>query len=638
LPPLTPLVGISDLEGGIDTAHSWFDALSPDEKYALIDYALRVLTTKTSLLELQANGGNNIEYYKLTTAIARSGAPRAENIFVKYARTAKDADSEEALRQHFSRCAQKRTSGSEIRVGTLLHYAEQNGADLSKWRQEQNTCPLAQVTRTSNSACISSASFTDPFAEFVGPPFPLSTLPPTLLDFVSAQHRAMGADPAAMAMAATTTVAGALHAETCVCMADGWWEKPIIWTSLVGQPSTMKSPIIDKVTKPLVRIDHQRDQLWRQQDAAWQQQNKGAKHPAPRPSKPARSVIHDATPEKVAEILSREPRGALMAHDELAGLLGSFERYNSGSYCRAFYLTCWNGGVFIKDRVGQGARDPYAEIRVENLALSLLGGIQPDRLSAIRDLISDGLLQRLLPVLMRPAARGDQSYPVTAVEGAYEKLIQLVHLASPWKYQFDKDALEVRDRLLNYLYDVEQLSGLTAPLIGAVGKLKGYYGRIALVLHAAHEHDAMLRGQGLCTGGAISRSTAEAAETIIREFLLPHIFGLYDVVVNGGKERETVRAIAAFVLASDKDRLCSSDLTAGVRRLRGETQKKIGEWAERFCAMGWLRPEDERAAVPKAWLIVPGLREHFAEHREQARAARAAAHEILKAGGSRRAA
>ena len=105
--------------------------------------------------------------------------------------------------------------------------------------------------------------------------------------------------------------------------------------------------------------------------------------------------------------------------------------------------------------------------------------------------------------------------------------------------------------------------------------------------------------------------------------------------------------MASFILASDKDRLRASDFTAGVRRLRGKTQKQIGEWAERFCAMGWLRPENENAPVAKAWLVAPQLRAHFIERREQARVAhfierreqarvaRAAAHEILKAGGSR---
>ena len=638
-PLLEPIVGVTDLEAGIETSQ-WCDALTPDDKDALIDYALGIVATNTPLLELEANGGNNSEYYKLTTAIARSGAAHAEDIFVKHASRAKDADSEDALRQHFARCAQRRLLGAAITVGTLLHHAERNGANFSSWKQPNSIIVPTPHYHGGNSGLhpVSPQSFADPFAEFVGPPFPPDILPTTIEQFVSAQNRAMGADAAALAMAALTTAAGAVHAETCVRVGDGWWEKPILWTALVGQPSTMKSPIIDKATKPLVHIDHQRDQLWRRQDAAWQQQNKGSKNPAPRPPKPVRSVIHDATPEKTAEILSREPRGALMVHDELAGWLGGFERYNSGAPVRAFYLSSWNGSIFIKDRVGQGARDPYAEIRVENLALGLVGGIQPDRLSAIRDLTSDGLLQRILPVLMQPAERGDQGYPVTAAENAYDQLIQMVHSAQPWRYQFDTNALAVRDRLLDYLHNLEQLDGLSAPLIGAIGKLKGYYGRIALALQVAGEHDAMLRGVGLGTGATIPLSVAEAAEKIIREFLLPHIFGFYDVVVNGGQERDTLRTVASFILASDKDRLRACDLTAGVRKLRGDKQHRISEWAGRFCAMGWLRAEDEKAAVPKAWLVAPGLREHFAKRRDQARAARAAAHEILKAGGSRRAA
>ena len=479
--------------------------------------------------------------------------------------------------------------------------------------------------------------FGDPFAEFVGPAFPANSLPQTLDSFVSAQHHAMGADKAALAMAALTCVAGAMHGETCVRMGDGWPEKPILWTALVGLPSTMKSPIIDKATDPLIRLDRQRDQLWRQQDAVWQQQSKvSGTNPGPRPPKPARSVIQDATPEKVAEILAREPRGAVMVHDELAGWMSGFERYGSGGPSRAFYLSCWNGRPFLKDRVGQGGRDPYAEIRVDNLALSLLGGIQPDRLASLSDLTSDGLLQRLLPVLMRPAKRGDEGYPVRGAEGAYERLIQLVHGTPPRTYWFDDDALKVRKRVLDYLYELEQLDGLSVPLIGAIGKLKGYFGRIALVLHVAHESDAMARGLGKGTGALIPRATAEVAEKIVTKFLLQQIFGLYDVVVNGGQERDTLRTIASFILASDRDRLRASEFTSGVRRLRGETQQKIGEWAGRFCAMGWLRPEDERVPIPRAWLVVPGLREHFAERREQARVARAAAHEILKAGGSRR--
>ncbi|HEY6466752.1 MAG TPA: DUF3987 domain-containing protein, partial [Candidatus Acidoferrales bacterium] len=116
--------------------------------------------------------------------------------------------------------------------------------------------------------------FVDPYAEFAGPKFPLRVLPPTLRSFVDAQQKAMGADPSAIAMAALTAVAGAIHAETIIQAGEGWWERPILWTALIGQPSTMKSPVIDKAKKPLSDIDNARNKHWRQEYAIWQQQNK----------------------------------------------------------------------------------------------------------------------------------------------------------------------------------------------------------------------------------------------------------------------------------------------------------------------------------------------------------------------------
>jgi hypothetical protein len=391
----------------------------------------------------------------------------------------------------------------------------------------------------------------------------------------------------------------------------------------------------------------------------------------PPPAKPTRCIINDATSEKVAEILSRDPSGSLMVHDELAGWFDSFERYSSGS-SRAFYLSCWNGGSFSKDRVARGAKDPAAEIHVDNLALSILGGIQPDRLAKLRDLTSDGLLQRFLPVLMPSAKRGDEYHLVAGAEADYEGLIKAINDAPPQNYHFSDEALEVRDRVIDYLHKLETVDGFPSAMIGAIGKLKGYFVRICLVLHVGRQHDPMsgnlpdgfvlpesftpearehLRklfeiepgepieslSAGLSTSTAISRRTAEAAEKVLRQFLLPHIQGLYDVVVNGGQDRDMVRSIGDFILASNKPRLRPSDFTAGVRALRGQPEQKIREWVGRFCAMDWLQPVEEKPGVPpKAWLVVPGLREHFAERRKQAEAARAEAHAILKAGGSRR--
>jgi hypothetical protein len=556
-------------------------------------------------------------------------------------------------------CATIKGAGCSA-CATCPHFAK-GKSPLNLRYQEQGSTAAGAAAGTAESP-QAEPSFADPYAEFVGPAFPLDILPPTLANFVNAEHRAMGADTSAIAMAALTAIAGAMHAEAQVRAGEGWWEKPIIWTALLGLPSTMKSPIIDKSTKPLSRINHERDTRWRTEQAKWAQipNNKTI----PSPPKPARCVINDATAEKVAEVLSRDPSGSLMVHDELAGWLGGFERYNTGQSARALYLTAWNGGTFLKDRVGKGKSDADAEVRVENLALCILGGIQPDRLTKLGDLTSDGLLQRFLPVLMKPAKLGDPYYPVAGAEAEYEKLIRSINDLPAQNYHFADEAFEVRDDVFGYLHKLELVDGFPPSLSGAIGKLNGYFARICLVLHVARTNDPLIGPQwlkdipedfiipdafrgldpseclsaGVNVSTAISRETAEAAKTLLLEFLLPHMIGLYDVVVNGGEERDKLRSIANFILASDKDRLRPSDFTSGVRMLRGQPEHKIREWVGRFCGMDWLSAEEGKTGVPaKAWLVTAGLRDHFAARRNQAQEARAEIHAILKAGGSRRA-
>ncbi|QIG96816.1 DUF3987 domain-containing protein [Bradyrhizobium sp. 6(2017)] len=498
--------------------------------------------------------------------------------------------------------------------------------------------------------------FADPYEEFVGPPFPLEVLSPKLRKFVDATATALGADRSAVATASLAAISGAMNAETTVRLGDDWWEKPIIWVLLVGLPSSLKSPIIDKTTRPLRRIDQERGKLYKKQYAGWLQDKKKIAVPAA----PPRCVINDATPEKVAEILSRAPCGSLMVQDEVAGWIESFERYSSGS-SRPFYLQAWNGSTFTKDRVGKGKDDLSAEICIDNLALSILGGIQPDKLTKIGDLTDDGLLQRFLAVLMKSSGLPDTYTSVAAAASDYEQLIRSINAAPAQQFKFEEDACEVRDDMLHRLHDLEKVDGFPAPLIAAIGKLKGYFGRLCLVLQVTKIHDPTEHGDndtftpedaarvqqlfGLepdnsLSGGvnwsqAIARDTAKQADKLIRQFLLPHLFGFYDGVVNGGRERHKLRDLADFVLSTDKDRLRPSDFTAGVRSLRGEPDHRIKEWAGRLCAMGWLDPEEGKPGTPiKAWHVATGLREYFQQRREQARTARAEAHRILKAGGT----
>ncbi len=127
----------------------WFEALSPEQKDEVVDYALGFIANNTKILELRANGGDGYaEWFKLAMSVARSSAPSAEDIFVKHASSAKDADPDAALRQYFSSCRTSKPSGSrEITVGTLLHLGQQNGASFDQWKcQAPSGPPLPQVT------------------------------------------------------------------------------------------------------------------------------------------------------------------------------------------------------------------------------------------------------------------------------------------------------------------------------------------------------------------------------------------------------------------------------------------------------------------------------------------------------------
>jgi hypothetical protein len=326
-------------------------------------------------------------------------------------------------------------------------------------------------------------SFADPYADFTGPPFPLDVLPPTLNAFVLGEHRNMGVDASGIAMAALACVAGATHAETLVKAGEGWFERPIFWVYLIGPSAVMKTPPIDKAKQPLIDIDNERRKTrllayieWKHAQAQQGEQTNTKKSKRPPPPRPARCIIMDITPEKVAEMLARDPCGSLLIQDELADWINNFERYNSNG--RGFYLRCHNGGPHNKDRVGKGVRDEDAEIYVENLALCVLGGITPERLVKFDDLTSDGLLQRGLSCLMRAAKPNDMYHSVAEAEAQYDLLIRAINIAPPETYVFDQDTFAIRDQVIAELHQLGQVQGFPSALISAINKLRGQFARL----------------------------------------------------------------------------------------------------------------------------------------------------------------
>ena len=110
---------------------------------------------------------------------------------------------------------------------------------------------------------------------------------------------------------------------------------------------------------------------------------------------PTRRLLktNETSIQSMTVIQKQNPRGVLTFRDELTGLLAEWDR-EDGADERAYFLEGWNGdGSYTDVKIGRGLTD------AKNICISLLGGIQPDKLKrylyqAMKG-NNDGLMQRL---------------------------------------------------------------------------------------------------------------------------------------------------------------------------------------------------------------------------------------------------
>ena len=230
-----------------------------------------------------------------------------------------------------------------------------------------------------------------------------------------------------------------------------------------------------------------------------------------------RYVVFDTTVEKLGDIIARSDKGLLVKRDEFSGWIGDLERYGGGARQgasgRGFWLKAYDGGPYGVDRVGRG------ELHIGNLSVSLLGGIQPERLSEFHGLTSDGLLQRFAPVMMRAASLARDIDNAIDVEN-YHKLITMLIRARHRRMHLTNDALAAMDELRVGLFKLEQVSGTLANgFQGFVGKLPGLAGRLAVVLHMASDPEDPFH--------EIDAETVISARAVILDFIIPHAREFY---------------------------------------------------------------------------------------------------------------
>ncbi|MGA8612686.1 MAG: DUF3987 domain-containing protein [Xanthobacteraceae bacterium] len=434
----------------------------------------------------------------------------------------------------------------------------------------------------------------DPWQRYVVPAFPLDIFPDAVQEFIVAQSNVIGCDMSGMAMTCLANFSAAIdHRCKLKMMRHGnWYCRPALWVLLVGESSSKKTPMLRAATDELHEIQNRLRETY-------ELVAKQAKDEKDLPPPPPRYVVHDTTIEKLADILSRNPRGVLVERDEIAGWIGQMERYGGtsrgASADRAFWLQAYDGGGYLVDRIKRG------EIYVPNLSVSLVGGIQPNRLAELHGLTSDGLLQRFVPVLMEQP-RFPKDAPTDSPFSGYAKFTRTLVNAQPKTLVLDDDALERLEDLRRHLHDLElEADGVAEGFQAFAGKLAGVAGSLVLILYMLE------RSQD--SGHQVPLNIVANVARLMREFILPHGFEFYRAA-EGATDGDRLQRIASYILTSGKVRFVASDFTSNVAGLRGLSVFDLNKRISPMVAGGWLIPAD-REVINRAWLINPEVRTRF---------------------------
>lgn len=375
------------------------------------------------------------------------------------------------------------------------------------------------------------------------PSFPTDALPTRLGEFLKAVSAYIQVKDEMTGPAILGALSTAVQGRFIACRRNGSKEQVNLYTLIVSEPGTRKSPVEKAVTQPLRDLEAElqeeahvvvnrarrdRDLLERQVQTLLDKAKNGnaeseAEYRAaserldntPVPTMP-RLITGEITPERVPDLASTNGQALAIAAAE-GGVLGTFlGRYNGGTPNVDMLTAGYSGDAITIDRKG---RDP---VPTQGLALTLLIFLQP---ASLRDLFiklgegTQGVSERFLisvPSEVIGKRETDQRMPkeltdwysqhLKAIATYCRKMTERVEL------QLSDEAAERFRVFQDSIYPMTETGGAWSfdPLMKGWGaKLGGTTLRIAALLHVSHEIEKHGR-----VSSEISDEAMSAAEQI----------------------------------------------------------------------------------------------------------------------------
>ena len=315
-------------------------------------------------------------------------------------------------------------------------------------------------------------------------PFPVEALPQPVRAIVSEASRAIGCDPAAVALPAISGLGVAIGNTRVLLAKNGWRVPPIIWSILAMPSGSQKSPALDITAAYFRKRQGNLQADYRQRLAA----ENAKKNPKDRVDVDPKVVwADDTTTEALAAAMETNPRGILLASDEIGNWFGGMGLYkNNGAIADVSRYCQWYGGraamILRKDK---GRRTTFAKG-----VLGITGTMTLSTLQRLADPIvrDSGLLARMLPCCppVSPRRWTDDTVAPETTRAFHDLLDQLFQLeAIPDGPREIRLGAEARRRWQAYFnnHNAEQEVMNSDHLRAAWSKLEELPCRLALILH-----------------------------------------------------------------------------------------------------------------------------------------------------------
>lgn len=416
-------------------------------------------------------------------------------------------------------------------------------------------------------------------------PFPFEVLPSPVSEFIRDAAKAIGCDPSFIALPLLTVLATAIGNSRRLEVKKGWLVPAILWTAIVGESGSSKTPAFRAAMKALKKrqeiamekfeaewkLYKQELLQYEKQLALWKKNQSDVNAPL-EPILPIcdRSLIADITIEALATILQENPRGVLLACDELAGWFGSFDRYASGksSADASKWLSMFGAESIHVDRKTGFPKT----IQVRQAFVCVTGGIQPSILHRAlgAEHRESGLAAR---ILLACPPRKSKRWSEAEIAHATERMIAgLIDRLFSLEMGFDEDGRPV-PQVLTLSMDAKRIwvefynrhateqNDLTGELSAAWSKLEEYALRLALIIELVKQ----VMGEQSPDPWSIQLSSMESAILLV-EWFKREAKRVYRILNESDEEREQRRLVEW--LTSRGKPLTSREVQMGCRWLR----------------------------------------------------------------------